>query len=174
RAAIERGAAALLVPGDVFDAECVDADTLAWAVHDAFALPGCPPVYIAPGNHDPCSDASHYWNPALLAARGWSWPAHVHVFTQPAWEARELREGVRIWGRCFVAGMPLHERPLAPEALAGCTRGALDVAVFHGSRETACPPGQKIVAPFSDAEVLASPFDYLAVGHYHTPSRLGE
>src|SRR5438128_145501 len=82
RAAIERGAAAILVPGDVFDAEAVDADTLAWAVHDAFGLTGCPPVYIAPGNHDPSSDASHYWNPALLAARGWSWPAHVHVFNQ--------------------------------------------------------------------------------------------
>jgi len=30
------------------------------------------------------------------------------------------------------------------------------------------------VAPFSDAEALASPFDYLAVGHIHTPQALEE
>lgn len=171
RLGIERGADAILVPGDVFDAEAVDADTLAWAVHDLFDLPGCPPVYVAPGNHDPCSGASHYWNPARLAARGWRWPDHVHVYAEPEWGAQPLpaHEGVRIWGRCFVAGTPAHERPLAsPPAL---TRGALEVALFHGSREAACPPGQKLVAPFSDAEVLASPFDLLAVGHYHTPSR---
>ncbi len=174
RAAIERGAAAILVPGDVFDAECVEADTLAWAVHDAFALAGCPPVYIAPGNHDPCSEASHYWNARRLAARGWSWPGHVHVFDHPAWQAVPLpgHPGVQVWGRCFAAGTPVHERPLASELVAGCARGELDVAVFHGSRERVCPPGQKLVAPFSDDEALASPFHYLAAGHYHTPSRL--
>lgn len=172
RTAVERGAHALLVPGDVFDAEAVDSETLAWAVHEAFALPGCPPVFIAPGNHDPCSDTSHYWNPALLRARGWAWPAHVHVFDSGDWTMRLLPglEGVRIWGRCFVRGVPSAERPLAAERIGGVTRGALDVAVFHGSREGSCPPAQKMVSPFSDVEILAAPFDYLAVGHYHAPS----
>jgi hypothetical protein len=66
-------------------------------------------------------------------------------------------------------------RPLAPEALAGvdAQRGdGLNVALFHGSREGFLPAGQEPVAPFSDAEALASPFDYLAVGHLHTPQRL--
>jgi DNA repair protein SbcD/Mre11 len=183
RQAIERGVDALLVPGDVFDLECVDADTLAYAVHDAFDVAGCPPVFIAPGNHDPASDTSHYWNPALLKARGWAWPAHVHVFTTPEWSSAPLpnRPGVHVWGRCFVTSMPAAARPLAADAVAAAratieaARGdgeSLDVALFHGSREGFCPPGQALAAPFSDAEALTSPFAYLAVGHYHTPSQL--
>lgn len=173
--AIERDAHAVLVPGDLFDAECVDADTLAFAV-EAFAVPGCPPVYIAPGNHDPCSDASHYWNPERLRARGRAWPGHVHVFDRAHWTSAPLpgHDDVRVWGRCFSAGVSSTERPLAPALLeeARVPGDGLHVALFHGSRENACPPGQKITAPFSDAEALASPFAYLAVGHYHTPSAL--
>src|SRR5262249_29161740 len=48
QAAIDRSAVAILLPGDLFDAEGVDAGTLAFAVH-AFERPGCPPVFIAPG-----------------------------------------------------------------------------------------------------------------------------
>jgi DNA repair exonuclease SbcCD nuclease subunit len=44
--------------------------------------------------------------------------------------------------------------------------------LFHGSREDQCPPGQKITAPFSEAEVLRDPFAYHAVGHYHAASRI--
>ena len=54
----------------------------------------------------------------------------------------------------------------------GGSQRPAEVALFHGSREGHCPPGQKLTAPFSDDEALRSPFDYLAVGHYHTPSRL--
>jgi DNA repair exonuclease SbcCD nuclease subunit len=67
------------------------------------------------------------------------------------------------------------ERPLAAEALAALDvrrDGGLHVALFHGSREDFLPAGQGSTAPFSDAEVLASPFDYLAVGHIHTPQVL--
>ena len=174
RQAIERGAHAMLVPGDLFDLDYVDADTLAFAVH-AFGVNGCPPVFIAPGNHDPCSNTSPYWNPALLQARGFAWPAHVHVFDSPEWTAVRLPgvDEVRIWGRCSIQGVESGARPLAREALqpvAGA--GGVNVAVFHGSREGFLPPGQKSVAPFSDAEALASPFDYLAVGHVHAPGSL--
>jgi len=178
RQAIERGVHALLVPGDLFDLDYVDADTLAFAVH-SLGVSGCPPVFIAPGNHDPCSGTSPYWNPALLKARGYTWPAHVHVFDTPDWTAVPLPgvEGVRVWGRCSIQGVASAARPLAPEALAGldARRGeGVNVAVFHGSREGWLPTGMDAVAPFSDAEALASPFDYLAVGHIHTPSSLEE
>src|SRR5690348_6688428 len=42
--AIERGAHAILLPGDLFDAAATDAGTLAFAVK-AFAVHGCPPVF---------------------------------------------------------------------------------------------------------------------------------
>src|SRR5205085_11219191 len=50
--------------------------------------------------------------------------------------------------------------------------GRQHVALFHGSLEDACPPGQAITAPFSEAEALAAPFAYMAVGHYHRASRI--
>ncbi len=173
RQAIERGAHAILVPGDLFDLEYVDGETLAHAVH-AFAVSGCPPVFVAPGNHDPYAEASAYWNPALLKARGFSWPAHVRVFDTPEWTAVPLAgvDAVRIWGRCSIQGVASAARPFAPEALAAVAAGrgdGLDIALLHGTREGHLPPGEDPVAPFSDAEALAAPFDYIAAGHLHAP-----
>jgi exonuclease SbcD len=176
REAIEREVHALLVPGDLFDQEGVEAATLTFAL-GAFAVNGCPPVCIAPGNHDPYSEQSPYWSERLLQARGMRWPAHVHVFTTPHWSAHAVPglSGVRVWGRCFTANVESLERPLAGAALAGITDrdpAGFDLALFHGSREGKCPPGQAVTAPFSDDEVGVAPFAYLAVGHYHAPSRL--
>jgi DNA repair exonuclease SbcCD nuclease subunit len=174
--AIERGVHAILIPGDLFDQEGVDADTLAFAL-GAFQVTGCPPVFVAPGNHDPWSNTSPYWEPRLLRARGLAWPSHVHVFTRPQWAVASLPglRGVRVWGRGCTTGVPAHERPLAVEALrevSGADGNGFDVALFHGSREGFAPAGQAITAPFSDAEALEAPFAYLAVGHYHAHSRL--
>ena len=174
--AIERGVDAILLPGDLFDQECVDTDTLSFAVR-AFEVAGCPPVFIAPGNHDPYSEVSHYWNPHLLKARAGAWPANVQIFTTPQWTPKQVpgRDDVTVWGRCYAGNQAAAERPLAPEAVKEVKpfRGApVNVAIFHGSREGFGPPGQAAVAPFSDDEVRRSPFAYLAVGHYHTPARL--
>src|SRR5262249_39692586 len=79
REAIERAVHAILIPGDLFDGDGVDAETMAFATR-IFDTTGCPPVFIAPGNHDPWSEASQVWSPRLLRARGWAWPERVHVF----------------------------------------------------------------------------------------------
>jgi DNA repair exonuclease SbcCD nuclease subunit len=175
RIAIERGAHAILVAGDLFDAEGVDVETLAFAVH-AFGVENCPPVFVAPGNHDPYSPVSPYWNPRLLAARGWAWPANVHVFADTEWSPCPLDGApVTVWGRCFTASAPERGRPLDPAALRAVETAAperIHVALFHGSLEDRCPPGQTVTAPFSEEEVHRSPFAYLAVGHYHRPSRI--
>jgi DNA repair exonuclease SbcCD nuclease subunit len=174
--AITRGVHAILIPGDLFDAEGVDADTLNSAVA-AFQVTGCPPTFIAPGNHDPYSETSLYWGSRLLRARGLAWPDHVHVFTTAHWSARPVPglKGVRVWGRCFTSNVPSLEHPLSTESLrdvSGADAQGFDIALFHGSREGACPPGQKITAPFTDAEATRSSFTYLAVGHYHNATRL--
>ena len=176
REGIERGVDAILVAGDLLDQEGPDAGTLAFAL-GAFDVAGCPPVFIAPGNHDPYSERSLHWNERLLQARGMRWPTHVHVFATPSWSHRSLPRlpGVRVWGRCFTASVESHERPLAPEALASVPAAdpvGFSLALFHGSREGRLPPGQKMTAPFSDEEALSGPFAYLAVGHYHTRSQL--
>src|SRR5262245_19235225 len=174
--AIERGAHAILVPGDLFDTVPVDTGALAFATR-AFSVAGCPPVFIAPGNHDPASNDNAAWNVRLQQARGAHWPAHVHVFDAPAWTqvALSTLPGVRVWGRAFVSSSGTMDRPLARAAVDKAFKpetGMLDVAVFHGSREGNCPPSQKITAPFSDAEVANSPFAYHAVGHYHVRSEI--
>ena len=172
--AIERDVQAILVPGDLFDGVPVDTGSLTFVVR-AFSVPGCPPVFIAPGNHDPASNDNAAWNARLLHARGTQWPANVHIFDQPQWTGIELESapGVRVWGRAFLTSSGTMERPLSKQALADVTPRAengIDIAVFHGSREGRCPPAQKITGPFSDAEVTASPFHYHAVGHYHVRS----
>ena len=171
REAIERGVHAILIPGDLFDAEGADAETMAFTI-GAFRVTGCPPVIIAPGNHDPWWDTSPNWSPRLLAVRGHAWPDHVHVFTTAGWSAKsfDALPGVRVWGRCFSSGDISAERPLASAALERVKRAegvSLDVALFHGSREGSCPPQQKVTAPFSEDEARRSPFAYHAVGHYH-------
>lgn len=174
REAIERGVHAILVPGDLFDVEGVDADTLAFAL-EAFAFTGCPRVFLAPGNHDPYYPQSVYWSTRLLKARGRRWPDHVTIFTEPRWTAAPLVDGVQIWGRCYVPKVSAGERPLAAEWTDGvrpAEAGGVEVAVFHGSREGHVPAGQTTVAPFSDDEVNASPFTYLAAGHYHAADRV--
>ena len=178
REAIERGAHAILVPGDLFDVEGVDAGTMAFAIN-VFAISGCPPVFIAPGNHDPWSENSHLWGPRLLRARGWAWPAHVHVFTSGGWTAKRLPglPAVRIWGRAFTSHAESRERPLREGSIIlpdSADAMGLEVAIFHGARESQCPPWQSVTAPFSDQEVGYSPFGYHAVGHYHVPSHISQ
>ena len=62
----------LLVAGDLFDQDGVDTGTLAFAL-GAFDVAGCPPVFIAPGNHDPYFEGSLYWDARLLQARAMRW-----------------------------------------------------------------------------------------------------
>jgi len=176
REAIERGVHAILIPGDLFDADGVDAESMAFAVK-AFTVSGCPPVFITPGNHDPWSDQSHLWSPRMLKARGWSWPEHVHIFTTAKWSALTVPNlsSVHIYGRCFTSNAVSTSRPLEEGSIIlpdSADAQGLEVAMFHGSNEDHCPPGQKITAPFSEKEVANSPFAYHAVGHYHVPSRI--
>jgi hypothetical protein len=108
----------------------------------------------------------------VLGVRGQSWPDHVHVFRTPEWTPKTLDSvpGVRFWGRCFSSSGVSNERPLSGAALGPVRPGdppRVEIGLFHGSREGQCPPHQKVTAPFSDAEVQASPFAYMAVGHYH-------
>jgi len=176
REAIVRGAHAILVPGDLFDVEGVDAATMAFAIN-VFGISGCPPVFIAPGNHDPWSEGSHLWGPRLLRARGWAWPGNVHVFTSPGWTLKRMPglPAVRIWGRAFTSHAESRERPLREGSIIlpdSADATGIEVALFHGSRENQCPPWQSVTAPFSDRELAHSPFGYHAVGHYHVPSHM--
>jgi DNA repair protein SbcD/Mre11 len=171
--AIERELDAVLLVGDLFDGEIVDRETVARAV-ECVSQEGCPPVFIAPGNHDCYSRATFYYDNRRLVAAGQApWPGHVHVFASPSFTSHGLpgREDVVVWGRCVDRNVEASERVLA-EDRPRLEEDRLHVLLLHGSLDGCLPPGKKVTAPFSEAELLAWGADYAALGHYHRPGRI--
>jgi len=171
--AIDRKLGAILIVGDLFDGEVADRETIGRAI-ECVSQDGCPPVFIAPGNHDCFSRATFYYDNRRLAAAGQAtWPAHVTIYGSPKFEAAAVpgRADVTIWGRCVHENVDSSERVLVDD------RPALDaerlhLLMLHGSRDGSLPPGKRVTAPFNDAELLAWGADYAALGHYHGPAQI--
>ena len=169
-AAAACGAEALLVPGDVWDAENVPAATI-HRLLEALASFAPRPVFVAPGNHD-FAGPGGYYDPALLSALGMRpWPENVVVFRGPEWTAVPFpgRDDVTVVGRAFVSSAAVVERPLAPAPPRPETTHAL--LLLHGSLESYAgadsPRGAKRTAPFSERELADAGFSWAALGHHH-------
>jgi len=160
---------AILIPGDLFDAESVEAETINEAIACLNGVAPIP-VLIAPGNHDFYSPDGYYGRD-FLAGRGRSvWGDHVYIFDDGAFRSFSLKPDVRVTGACFTGNVSVEDRPLA-EPLP-VDPWALNILLLHGSREGIGAQGRKITCPFSDAELLAQPFDYTALGHYHAHAEI--
>ncbi len=169
-AAVSCGAEALLVPGDLWDAENVPPATI-HRLLEAFASFAPRPVFVAPGNHD-FAGPGGYYDPALLAALGMRpWPENVVVFRGPEWAAVPFpgRDDVTVVGRAFLSSAVVVERPLAPPPARPPTPHAL--LLLHGSLESYTgadsPRGTKRTAPFSAGELFGAGFSWAALGHHH-------
>lgn len=169
-AAAACGAEALLVPGDVWDAENVPAATI-HRLLEALASFAPRPVFVAPGNHD-FAGPGGYYDPALLSALGMRpWPENVVVFRGPEWTAVRFpgRDDVTVVGRAFLSSAAVVERPLAPAPPRPETTHAL--LLLHGSLESYegadSPRGAKRTAPFSERELADAGFSWAALGHHH-------
>jgi exonuclease SbcD len=163
-------AEALLVPGDLWDAENVAAQTI-HRLLDALASFAPKPVFIAPGNHD-FAGAGGYYDRTVLQALGMrSWPANVVVFRGPSWDTVPFpgREDAAVTGRAFLSPAVVVERPLAPPPPRPAAEHAL--LLLHGSLENYpgpdSPRGTKRTAPFSRREVVDAGFSWAALGHHH-------
>ena len=171
--AIDRKLGAILIVGDLFDGEVADRETVGRAI-ECVSQDGCPPVFIAPGNHDCHSRSTFYYDNRRLVAAGQApWPAHVTIFDSPSITPSRVvgHADVRVWGRC------VHENVESTERVLGGERPALDadclhVLMLHGSRDGFLPQGKRVTAPFSDAELLAWGADYAALGHYHRAAQI--
>jgi DNA repair exonuclease SbcCD nuclease subunit len=173
RLAIDKKLDAILVPGDLFDGELVDRETIGRAI-ECVSQPGCPPVYIAPGNHDCHSRSAFFYDNRRLAAAGQAtWPSHVRIFDSPNITSVELdgRDDVTLWGRCTPENVESSDRLLATQRPA-LNPERLNILLLHGTREGFLPPNKKTTTPFNDAELLAWGADYTALGHYHKPGTI--
>lgn len=154
-AAIEEGAAALLISGDLFDGAVSSARTGAFLLNQIDRLREAEiGVFYVKGNHDAESTVT----------RSFLWPDNVHVFSA-AGDKVELEEGVWIHGVSF-SGKRAEESLLpkfkAPE------EGAVNIAMLHTSLSGAA--GHDPYAPCSVADLSDMGFDYWALGHVHKAS----
>lgn len=162
----EKNCDVVLIPGDLFDDETADWDTVRFLI-ETFGSIAPLPVFITPGNHDPYLPQSPYNADYLAEKEKGKWPENVHVFSSNS------SQTVRLQGRDDVAvtgiadcGREFEQRRILRETIA-LPKAAVNILMFHGSREP-FPPGKEATMPFSDAELLAQGFEYAAIGHYHS------
>ncbi len=157
RRATEWPADALLIAGDLFDAERLQWDTVSF-LREMFALVRPIPVFIAPGESDPHTPDSPY------ACE--PWPPNVHIFRAPAWSSVDLPDlNAVVHGAAFDGPQPSNN-PLA-EGLSIKADGCCHIAVAHGAEMSHLAPGTSGVMPFHAGNMAHEHLSYLALGHYH-------
>ena len=145
-----------LIAGDLFDNNRVDDSNIDF-VYDQFARLACP-VVMLPGNHD-VHDESSVWNRFDFDLAG----DHVHGLMAHDGDCVTLDEiGARVWGKAMAEHAP-ENYPLtgAPER----HDRHWNIGMAHGQVcERRVGQGS---SPITRAEIRASGFDYLALGHIH-------
>jgi DNA repair exonuclease SbcCD nuclease subunit len=154
--ALALGADFMLIAGDLFEQERITPDTFEF-LKQQFARLGSMPVFISPGNHDPCIHGSPY--------REDSWPGNVHIFADEEFRWVELPQlEVRItgFGFCHPYLEEHHFRrlPVLPPDL-------FNIVLSHGSDLSRVPVGKSKHGPFTIEEIAGKNVQYCALGHYH-------
>lgn len=122
------------------------------------------PVYIACGNHDP----HNAWSPSI------QWPENVHIMgdDEPdiVFFERDGKKLAAIVGMSYPRASV--EENLAARFPAKETDWPFTIGLLHatlGSTETHAP-----YAPCSESDLVATGYDYWALGHIHMPSVVRE
>ena len=164
RLAAERAADAVLVAGDVFDAQTVSDRTVRRLFNALASYPG--PWLMMPGNHD-----------AALAAGVWTrarqldcLPANVHLLEQPVATVFEA------WG-CIVLAAPLTQRQTYSDLTAWFDDQPSDPALIrvglaHGSIAGILPDTIDATNPIAADRAATARLDYLALGDWHGTRRV--
>ncbi|MBR7163976.1 MAG: DNA repair exonuclease [Clostridia bacterium] len=144
---LAKTADALLIAGDLFDQDSVEAETIA-TLCSGFASLGDIPVFIAAGNHDPLSEQSYYKLMSLSP--------NVHVFGTDL--ACFSVADCDICGISFSGAV--QQESLLPEFR--CSPDRPTLLLMHGDL------GGNDYNPVDRAMVAASGLSYLALGHIHS------
>ncbi len=146
-----RGVRLFLISGDLFDGERLTPATEEFIIGQTERYPECY-FFISPGNHDPYNDASPY--------KRLRFPENVHVFRGR--ERVELAElGVDVYGYGF-SDKRTEECPIS--GFGALREDRVNILVCHGDTSGGD------YGPISKADIAASGFDYIALGHIHTAS----
>ncbi len=145
---------ALLIAGDLFDAQNIPPEIVA----HAFSVLGsvaCP-IVVLPGNHD-----TLLTSPAFRSA---PLPANLHLLLQPQGETVALDGlGLTLWGRPVYDHTP-EFRPL--QGLGPRPTNGWRVAMAHGLViDYAGHAGRS--SPILPSELAQADCDYIALGHVH-------
>ena len=163
--AVDRRVDLALIAGDVFDYESADDTTVSFIIDELRGMAPIP-VFIAPGNHDSLRPSSPY----LPGQDGARWPDNVRVFASRSFETVAVDHL-----DCSVTGIAHAHRGITDRLLAqplAAASSAVNLLLFHGSREGWRPADKEAVLPFFDDELLAQPCTYAALGHYHSHSEI--
>lgn len=155
----EEGIDLIFLSGDLFDGARIYPETLK-ALRQMLASLPCP-VFIAPGNHDPYTKDSPY--------QRFTWPSHVHIFSQEQVTSVELPElGCTVHGSAFLS----HHRSRSPlEGIGAAVQGeGLHFGCFHGE----VTQGLSRYGPILPSQLAASGLHYAALGHIHSKSGLSQ
>ena len=148
---VARGAALVLLAGDVFDTVSPDRNTLErfWGALGATSLP----TVIVPGNHDYYT-VGGFWDSMSL-------PENVTLIKSPSLEEVDFEAlGVTVFGYAFCK-----ENAVAPEIAPTVREGRVAILLAHSDITAPTSP----YAPLVAGQFEASPFTYAALGHIHKP-----
>jgi len=154
----ESGADGLLIAGDFFDNDRVEADTVQFASEEIARFRG--QTFLIPGNHDPMDPGSIYWRHDMEAVA-----KRLYIVREHGGEVVEP-EGmdVVLWGRAYL-DTDWHFRPLAglPERM----DGRWHVAMAHGHFvPEGGDTGRSLLMHESEVAAAAGHWDYMAFGHW--------
>ena len=157
--ATQLGSEAVLVAGDVFDAQTVSDRTLRQLFNALEGFPG--PWVLIPGNHD-AALAESVW---ARAQRLNCIPANVHFI-----QAVECRTFPDL--RLAVLAAPLTQRQTTSDLTAGfpdmeTPAGFFRVGIAHGSLQGVIPEEADSANPIAADRETTACLDYLALGDWH-------
>jgi len=148
----------VLLSGDLFDGAQVYPETME-QLRAALEQMACP-VFIAPGNHDPCTVTSPYMAEP--------WPDNVHIFRSGEMSQVYIEElGCVVHGAAFTGG------DREDEVLAGFSvpvDDRLHIICLHGNVTAA----EGRYGPIRKEQIALCGADYLALGHVHQFSGLNK
>ncbi|HEY8248429.1 MAG TPA: DNA repair exonuclease [Hyphomicrobium sp.] len=162
-AATAEGCSAVLVAGDVFDAETVPVALSGQLMARLRAYPTLT-WHLLPGNHDPARSGG-VWG-ALVGAL----PANVHVHLEA--KPVEMAAGVVLLPAPLMSKRTSSD-PTAWMDGAALPAGALRIGLAHGSVQGFGSAGDANV-PIDPARVKSSGLAYLALGDWHGTTRVSD